>query len=237
MPGAQLNTYIGKGGSARQQRVHQWYNLSSKERSLHQIYTEFQQIASTFSINGNIVLLATDLYRKLQSEMENRNSGVKRCNVRQGLKAACLYYACKKMNSPRERRDLAEMLDTTTKIVTRGCNTFLDVMGDEFIQMPPSKPHDFLGRFCGLLGLSYRDELAIGKLVHAAVTLGVLAESTPTSIASGCIYFYSVEQGYGIKKVTIRDKCGSSQAIVAKIHTKLCENRQRLMDFVHTRDE
>lgn len=229
MPGTQLNTYIGKGGSARQQRIHQWYNVSAKERSLYQIFAEYQQIAATYGISTNTAMCATELYRQLQNEQESRNAGVKRCNVRQGLKAACLFYACKKMRNPRERKDIADMFESTTKIVTRGCNTFLDVMGDEFVKMEPLRAQDFLARFCRLLGISYPDELEITKIVQAASALDVLADSTPTSIASGCIYFYCVEHDRGITKLAIRDKCGSSQAIVSKIFNKLCLYRKMII--------
>ncbi len=228
MPGTQLNTYIGKGGSARQQRVHQWYNVSVKERNLHKIYTEFQQVASTTTICNDTVMCATELYRRLQDEMDNRNTGTKRCNVRQGLKAACLYYACKRLHTPHERKDIAAMFDCTSKIVTRGCNTFLDVMGDEFVYMDPVKPSDFATRFCNLLGISYPDELQIVKLLKAVAALDVMADNTPTSIAAGCIYFFSVEHNLGLNKVTIRDKCGTSPAIVTKVYSKLRNIRELL---------
>lgn len=221
MPGTQLNTYIGKGGNARQQRVHQWYNISSKERSLYQIFKEYEQIVSNHHIGRDLAFYATELYRKLQDEMESRNAGVKRCNVRQGLKAACLYYACKKLQSPRERKEIADMFDTTTKIVTRGCNTFLDVMGDEFVVMKPLGPLDFLGRFCRSLGIPYSEELRIGEIVSSVAQLDAFSDSTPTSIACGCIYYHASESNRKISKSDIKDKCGSSQAIITKIYNKL----------------
>ena len=237
MPGTQLNTYIGKGGSARQQRVHQWYNVSLKERNMYKIYNEFQQVAAAASMSNDIVVCAVDLYRKLEVELESRNAGIKRCNVRQGLKAACVYYACKRLHRPRERKDIALMFDSTSKVVTRGCNMFLDVMGDEFINMDPVKPCDFLGRFCQLLGITYPDEMQIVKVITAVETMEVMSDNTPTGIAAGCIFFYSVQHNIGLNKVAIRDKCGISQTIVSRVYVKLCANREHILALVDKLDK
>ena len=221
LPESALSTYIGGSKYKRQQRIHQCYSLTSKERNLYHIFKEFETLGTTFDLGKSVVTVTNELYSALYTEMENRNCGVKRCNVRTGLKAACLYYACKKLGCPRERKEIADMLDSTTKIVTRGCNTFLDIMGDEFIRMDPFTPRDFVARFCRLLGISYMDQVKIERIVDVVSTLESLADNTPTSVASGCIYFFTCEFSRKVSRSHIHDKCGSSQAIIAKICQKL----------------
>jgi len=231
LPGTQLNTFIG-GKDKRLQRVHQWNNLTPKERNLHQIYKEFEQIGHTHNLGKNVISAATDLYHKLYTEMENKNCGVKRCNVRQGLKAACLYFACKQMDTPRERKEIAEMVGNTTKIVTKGCNSFLDIMGEEFRLMEPFKPEDFVTRFSLLIGLSYPYQLKLHKMVLYVSSLDPLSDNTPTSVTSACIYFLSCHFNLGITKEDIHQKCGSSQIIITKTFNKMIPFKSEIVDLL-----
>jgi len=230
LPGTQLNTYFGK--SSKLQRIHQWNNLTPRERNLHQIYKEFEQIGSSHALPKPVVLAATELYNKLYTEMENKNCGVKRCNVRHGLKAACLYFACKQLETPRERKEIAEMVGNTTKIVTKGCNSFLDIMGEEFIQMEPFKPEDFVTRFSLLVGFPYSIQLKLKNLVLYVSALESLADNTPTSVTSACIYFISQEMKLGITKEAIHRKCGSSNVIITKTYGKITPYREELLRFL-----
>lgn len=231
LPGTQLNTFIG-GKDKRLQRVHQWNNLTPKERNLHQIYKEFEQIGQTHDLARNVISAATDLYNKLYTEMENKNCGVKRCNVRQGLKAACLYFACKQMDTPRERKEIAAMVGNTTKIVTKGCNSFLDIMGEEFRHLEPFKPEDFVSRFSLLIGLSYPYQLKLLKLVRHVSTLEPLSDNTPTSVTSACIYFLSCHFDLSITKEDIHRKCGSSQIIINKTYNKILPFTDTLLNIL-----
>lgn len=231
MPGTQLNTFFG-GKDKRLQRVHQWNNVSPKERNIHQIYKEFEQIGQTHDLPKNVVMAATDLYNRLYTEMENKNCGVKRCNVRQGLKAACLYFACKQMDTPRERKEIAEMVGNTTKIVTKGCNSFLDIMGGDFVHMEPFKPQDFVTRFSLLIGLPYALQLKLKKMVEYVGNLDSLSDNTPTSVTSACIYFLSVYLNLGITKDDIHQKCGSSQVIITKTFNKIIPYKDDICNIV-----
>lgn len=229
LPGTQLNTFIG-GKDKRLQRVHQWNNLSAKERNLHQIFKEFEHIGNIHNLPKGIIAFAADLYRRLYIEMENKNCGVKRCNVRQGLKSACLYFACKQMNIPRERKEIAEMLGSTIKVVTKGCNSFLDIMGGDFVKMDPFKPEDFVARFCQLLDIPYYYQSKLETIVKYVAKLDILSDNTPTSVASACVYFLSIEFSLAITKDDIHEKCGSSQIIITKTYNKIQVFREKILD-------
>ena len=230
-PGAQLNTYIG-GKDKRLQRVHQWNNMSPQERKMHEIFKEFDQIGQSHSLSRPLVSAATDLYNKLYTEMENQNCGVKRCNVRQGLKAACLYFACKQMNTPREKKEIAIMVDTTTKIVTKGCNFFLDIMGEQYIHMEPFRPEDFVTRFSLLLGISYPSQLKLKKIVEYAADLSELTDVTPTCVTAACVYFLSHIYEMDFSKEDICDKCSVSQTILTKTYNVLLAHKDQIKNIV-----
>jgi transcription initiation factor TFIIIB Brf1 subunit/transcription initiation factor TFIIB len=235
LPGTQLNTFVG-GKDKRLQRVHQWNNLTPKERNMHQVYREFEQIGHTHRLGKAVVNAATQLYSRLYTEMENKNCGVKRCNVRQGLKAACLYFTCKQLNTPRERKEIAEMMGNTTRIVTKGCNSFLDIMGGDFIRMEPFTPRDFVERFCLLLGISYPMQRRLEVIVEYVSTLESLVDNTPTSVTSACIYFLSREYNLKISKETIHKTCGSSQIIITKTFSKIVPHASEIQELLKSYD-
>lgn len=231
LPGTQLNTLIG-GSDKRLQRIHQWTNLSPRERTLHQIYKEFEHIGFMNNLTKSIINMAIELYTKLHSAMENKNCGVKRCNVRHGLKAACLYFACKQLNVPRERKEIADIIGSNTKIVTKGCNFFLDIMGDDFIKMEPFKPEDFVCRFCQILNIPFQFQDKLYKIVQFVSSLELLSDNTPTSITSACILFLSAEYKLNITKDEIHEKCGNSQIIIIRTYNKIIKFRLEILDFL-----
>ena len=220
LPGTQLNTLIG-GSDKRLQRIHQWTNLSSRERTLHQVHKEFEHIGFMNSIPKTIISTAIELYTQLYTVMENKNCGIKRCNIRHGLKAACLYFACKQLNTPRERKEIANLIGSTTKVVTKGCNLFQDIMGKDFIQIEPFKPEDFVSRFAQSLNVPFNHIDTLVNIVKFVSSFDILSDNTPTSITCACILFLSNECDLNITKEEIHDKCGNSQIIIVKTFNKL----------------
>lgn len=224
-----LNTYVAAGKDKKQQRSHQWSSLTAKERNMFQIYKEFEQIGIIHDLPRCVVTTATDLYNKLYVEMEKKNFGVKRCNVRQGLKAACLFFSCKQNSYPRERKEIAEMLGNTPKIVTKGCNSYLDIMGiDHQVYMEPFRPVDFVLRFSELLSIPYPYQLKLRHLIEYVETLDSVADFTATSITCAGIYFLSEKYKLGITKSLLHQKCANSQAIITKTYNRLLDFKQDL---------
>ena len=220
VPDTQLNTYIA-GSSKRLQRIHQWNNISSKDRWIQQIYKEFEQIGFTAGLPRPIVLASYELYKKLNTEIDEQNRGVKRSNVRQGLKAACIFFACKQIQEPRERKEIAALMNISSKTVTKGCNSFMDIMGKPYVEMELFKPVDFVARFSQLLGVAYPYQLKVNLIAEFAASIRELQDATPTSVACACIFFLSEHFSLNITKHDIHSKCGSSSVIIQKRYEKL----------------
>lgn len=233
LPGTQLNTFIG-GKDKRLQRVHQWSNLTRDEKNLHEIYKRFEQIGTANNLSKSIICTASELYSKLYNEMERQNLGVKRCNVRQGLIAACLFCACKQLNAAREKKEIADMLGNTTKIATKGWNKFLDIMGDEYRRMPPLKPEDFVDRFSRYVEVPYQYQYKLSEVVRYVSALDVFADNTPTSVTCACIYFISVEYDLKITKEDIHKHCKSSNIIITKTYQKILTFKPEILALLKT---
>ena len=164
--------------------------------------------------------------------MEKKNCGVKRCNVRQGLKAACLYFAAKDLRMPRGKKEIAQLLGCETKVVGKGCNSFQDIMGGQYVSIEPDKPSDFLERFCQMLEVPYKFEVKMRNIVDFAERLDILNDCTPTSITSACIFYMSKEYNLGITKEDIKAKCGTSPVITIKTYKCLMEYQTEIESFL-----
>ena len=221
LPDSQLSTYIG---DRRLQRFHQRNNLTGAERKLHKLHTDMEQLGDLHNLPKTVILETVKIYKRLYAEIEATNSGIKRCNVRQGLTAACLYYACRQMMVPRERKTIAEMLGTTTKVVTKGCNEFLDIMGGEFIQIEPFVPSDFVERYSQILEIPFNIQKKLERAVRYVSNFQCLSESNPTSITAACIHYVAQRFDLNISKEDIQKKCGPSQAVVSKVY-KILKDR------------
>jgi transcription initiation factor TFIIIB Brf1 subunit/transcription initiation factor TFIIB len=192
--------------------LHHWNNVSSKQRHLDEIFKELNSLC----LPKHIINQSFHLYTKLYSIMLKNNS-TKRCTLRQGLKAACVYYTYKQLCIPIEKKNIATLCSTTNKIVTKGCNYFLDVMGNDFIKLDTYTALDFLPKYCVLLNINDRIQDFITKVViYIKNNDPTFNESTPTSIVCTCIYYIITLLSLDICLDDIHDICGVSMNIIKK---------------------
>lgn len=182
-----MNTYIGDG-PRRLQRVHQWNNMSTRERMLHQMNKEFEEVTQSNGLPTVVYKSMCEYYYAVYNGLDERNYGVKKCNVREGLKAACVFYACKQHRVPREIKEIAKMLNMPRKVVTQGCNLFAEVMGDEFMKQAPFKPMDFAERYCAALGFSFQMTKIVKEMLEWLESRRLMHENTPPSVTAAVIY-------------------------------------------------
>jgi transcription initiation factor TFIIIB Brf1 subunit/transcription initiation factor TFIIB len=188
---------------------HPWF--SPKERDAYIVKKEFEHLAMTFDLPRSLVATSMDLYDRLCVVMNDNNCGIKRRTVRRGLKAACLYFAFRLLDIPREQKEIARMLDEKPSVVTKGCVYFENVTGMTF---EPLSPSNLLNRFCGVFVSVNRKTLEdVLQAVRESPTFDGLS---PITLVSGCIYHLSVELDLGISKETIHSTCGVSIGLITK---------------------
>ncbi len=168
-------------------KIGRWGNLSSRERMLQSSDRELDDIVQRCQLPKVVHRLAREYHRRVYSALDVHNYGVKRCNVRTGLLAACLFYACKRSQVPRETIEIAEMLGTDRKTVTKGCNELAEMLGDEFMHLPPFKPTDFAERYGLDVGLSFKDIRHATEIASWVEDTHIAHECTPTSVMAAII--------------------------------------------------
>jgi len=145
---ARPTTY--KGTDKRTIQVHQWNATTVKERWAMQISIEFDKLAQDTGLSPNVTNVAALHFKSLNK--------IKRCSNRDGLKAACVYYACRDLNVPREKSEISKVLSLDRTVVNKGVTFFLDVM-PEYRKLPPLVPEDFIARFCEMLQVPFVHEV------------------------------------------------------------------------------
>jgi transcription initiation factor TFIIIB Brf1 subunit/transcription initiation factor TFIIB len=192
------------------------FEKTSIERHLYTIKEEF----STFSISTQVKSVAFELYTTLYKKMVHEKT-IKRCTLRKGLEAACIYYSFRTLNIPMEKKEVAKICNTTMKIVTKGCNYFLDVMGDSFIKMESYKASDFVEKFCNKLQIHRDIQCVIKEMVTVSENDTQFIDNTPTSIVVFCIMYLVLEHNLDLFPHVIFKTCGVSKNIVEKNIHKL----------------
>ena len=236
-PNQPLATLISKSGgnaqSRRLQRVQQWNSVTPREREMRQTVVEFASIQASLGLSARIVDLAVSIYGDFLTRLAETSQN--RCKRRTCLRAAAVFFACKELGVPRERKELAQKLKLPLKNVTKCCNMFFDLMGQTFREKPPLTASDFVERYCAMLGLMDRE--MVSDVIDAVSRLDLLSDKTPTSIASASILFLIKHRDLPISKAEVQLKCGNSNAIITRAYATLIKYRLEILENIKENSE
>lgn len=141
-----LGPTLANHKNKRMNTIEKWSQFTSSDRALYAMYEEMSQMCVKCGFENGISKVMCDLYFGLHQRIQER-PGVKKAHVREGIKAACLFFALRQIGRPYERKEISEMTGVSQKVLTRGYNLFMDMMGPQFQHMPPLTSVDFLERF------------------------------------------------------------------------------------------
>lgn len=211
----------------RIRQYHSWNTMPYEERSLWKDYEIITSKASKLSLSSMIIEESKKYYKKIREESLNRGSN------RRALEAACIYFACKNQNVPRSSKEIAKEFDLDIKDMSKGIKKFNEIMENANFKYNEVSititPVDFINRYCSKLKLNkdikYLSEFVILKSLRKKI----VEENTPSSIASGCIYFVTVLTNQNISKQEVSNICNVSEVTIGKCYKKLYEYRYLLL--------
>lgn len=229
LPKSSMSTMIGGRGYAGMKRIHKWNNMPYHERSLYNTFQKIKQKAGKGDILGQVIADAKCYYKIIHDKDENYV--LTRGDIRKGVIAACVFYACKKRDIARSDLDIADIFGIDIKMMTKGCNKFKDIMWKKGhkIYFDVTSPLCYVERFCNIAGIS-DEHMEIGKfIVYRCAKLGISHNNTPLSISAGILYLLSTFYEYSMKKQEIYNICKISDVTVSKCFKKLVENIEFLL--------
>ena len=177
------------------------FHLSSnhKDRALHQAYLDLQEASALLGISTDTVDLAKCFYKRISVK------GITRGVVRTGMKANCVYYACKKTGFPRTLHEIAGAFGLDPRDISRTSNKFRDCLDEEDTEERVTMASDMIPRLMNDI-----QPMAQGKLIYGIVNLCKKIERTSEfmgkvsgGVAGACIlYFIKDADIEKVKEVT-----------------------------------
>jgi len=214
-------------------KINNWQSMPYHERSLKKVFDSLTQNGYNSGLTLNIVEFSHKLFSEV-SKLQNvvGETKLSRGDIRDGLIAACLFYACKEYEVSRSPQEIGKNCNIQTSDVTRGINLFYELMkNSKSINLNKyiTKYSDFVERYCNNLGISAKltnEIMALGKKVDE---LKILTKNTPQAMACGCIFFVVTMYNMNITKTNISDKCGISVPTITKSYDGLLPYTQKLI--------
>lgn len=229
LPKLSMATKITGSGGWSVKKVHTW-NLPYRERSLLKVFNIIQNTCQNHNISACISEYAKELYKSVSDVRISRG------DIRNGLIASCVFYACKIHNVSRNPREIAQIFNVNARDITRGCKRFMDVKKkqqdmDCIKKFHTSKTENFIPRFCSSLNIMHLEK-TLNVLCKKAEKLSVVSRNAPSSIVAGVIYLVSDHFELGITKKDISEKCNISQVTISKCFHKMNENKIFLLENI-----
>jgi transcription initiation factor TFIIB len=194
LPTSSMGTSIRWSSNQDMMRIRKYQNWSvmpSKERSLYQVYTIIADHCNKpgVSISKKAQSTAKSLYQVISGKYTTR--GVKR----KGLIAACVYYACKIDETPKDPSVIADLFEIRNKDLSTGIRIFVSVSSgidhplfDKIDKTTVSE--DYLGRYCTQLGIADRKVLGLANAICQKIRkIDGMDFYTPTTIAASVLYY------------------------------------------------
>lgn len=230
LPKSSMGTYIGGNKYGSLQRLHSWNAMPSDERSLWHVFEDINIKTQNTDLVSKIKDEAKMYYKMLSSKQESIEGILTRGTVREGIKAACLFVACKNNAVPRSSGEIAKMFGISATDVTKGLKKFVEIEMKKDIQINinVSGAKEFVKRYCCKLNISYNYEKIALIVADRAQRLGIVKDNTPPSIAAGVLYLVIVIFELKVTKIQLKEKLCVSDVTISKCFKRLLQHRHKL---------
>lgn len=130
--------------------------MNHKDRALHKAYADFDRAGANLKVNSAIVNMAKMLYKKFTEETLTRGK------VRTGIKANCLFFACKSRGVPRSTQEVAAAFQIDTKDISRTFDKAKESI--QPTQVKITRPSDMVPRIFNNLGVVLDRSMGVKKM-------------------------------------------------------------------------
>jgi len=191
-------------------------SMNHRDRALHKAYLEFDQICKeNLNLPPNINKIAQGYYKKIAESQLTRGA------VRSGIKANCVFFACKEAKVPRTTQEIASAFGISTKDISRTYDTVrqhLQVNTTNQI----TRPRDMVARIFNSLGFHMDREAQKLKMkciraCELVATYPKLMGKTPLAVASVTIIRVLRDTDLSITKQEVAEAAGISVATINKL--------------------
>lgn len=229
LPQSSLGTSMKCWGMIK--KLHDWSAVPYRERMLRDVLKDIEAKCRA----GNIIKCIEDdakiLFKNI-SECKHQTGDSKgryiiiRGSNRDGIIAACVFFACKRKNQTRSPTEIAKIFGLRYTDITKGCKNFQNLIKLRKInlQLSSSQPIHFVSRYCKKLRIR-KDHVALAeKIAHNASRLNIASDHTPPSVATSAIMLMAELRGLSLTKKSIAVQFDVSEVTITKTYRKLRDN-------------
>ncbi|WP_287950929.1 transcription initiation factor IIB [Acidiplasma sp.] len=187
---------------------------NAAERNLSQALQELERMASNLSIPNDVRETAAVIYRKAVKQNMIRGRSI------EGVVAGSIYAACRITNVPRTLDEIASVTRVKKKEIGR---TYRIMARYLKLNILPSKPDDYVNRFCSKLRLSMEARKRAEEILKMAVDNDLTSGKGPTGVAAAAIYIASLITGERRTQRAIAEVAGVTEVTIRNRYKELTE--------------
>lgn len=205
-----------------------WHQMPYKERSLYKICCKIATCCKIHGLPTIIIERSKEFYNII------REVNISRGDNRDGIIAACVYFACKDEKVPRSSKEIANYFKIKLQDMTRGIKKFreswrLAKNENDTLEITSSNPIDFIERYCSNLPITTNIKHIAEFVAIKSIFLNIVSDNTAPSIAAGSIYLTCYITNQSITKKMVANACKTSEVTISKCFKKLNELKHELL--------
>jgi len=204
---------------AQMYRLRRWQKRirisNAAERNLAYALGELERISASMGLPRNVRENAAALYRKAVDESLIRGRSV------EAVVAATIYASCRQLNVPRTLDEIAAATRVGKKDIGR---TYRFLSSSLKLRLLPTRPQDYVSRFCSELKLSGRVQMEAMRILDEAERKELSSGRGPTGVAAAAIYIASILQNERRTQREVADVAGVTEVTIRNRYKELVEN-------------
>ena len=187
---------------------------NAAERNLSQALQELERMASNLSIPKDVWETAAVIYRKAVKQNMIRGRSI------EGVVSGSIYAACRITNVPTTLDEIA----TVTRVKKKEIGRTYRIMSRYLkLNIMPSKPEDYINRFCSKLKLSMEARKKGSEILKSAEENDLISGKGPTGVAAAAIYIASLMTGERRTQRAVAEVAGVTEVTIRNRYKELTE--------------
>lgn len=187
---------------------------NATERNLAYALGELDRMASGMGLPRNVRETGAMIYRKAVNKNLIRGRSI------EGVVAASLYAACRQCGVPRTLDEIAGASRVSRKEIGR---TYRFMTRELKLKLMPTRPQDYVSRFCSELKLSGEVQSKALDILKDATDKELTSGRGPTGVAAAAIYVASILSNERRTQREVADVAGVTEVTIRNRYKELTD--------------
>jgi transcription initiation factor TFIIB len=203
---------------AQMYRLRKWQKRvrvsNATERNLAAALSELERLSSAMGLPRNVRETAALIYRKAVQKNLIRGRSI------EGVVASSVYAACRQCGVPRTLDEVSDFSRIKRKEIGR---TYRFMTRELKLKLLPTKPQDYIQRFCSELKLSGNTQNKAIEILKDATDKELTSGRGPTGVAAAPIYIASILTNERRTQREVADVAGVTEVTIRNRYKELNE--------------